>query len=88
MRDEHGKMYDYGSGENGGMVRPSNLEPARNVLQTNSLNANNTFADVMTLNGYVDITPIEGLKVTLNGTVTETTNGRTRKPYSRSTATP
>ena len=70
MRDEHGKMYDYGSGENGGMTRPSNLEPARNVLQTNSLNANNTFADVMTLNGFVDITPIEGLKLTLNGTVT------------------
>ncbi len=70
MRDEHGKMYDYGSGENGGMNRPSDLEPARNVLQTNSLNANNTFADVMTLNGYVDITPIEGLKLTLNGTVT------------------
>lgn len=71
MRDEHGKMYDYGSGENGGMNRPSNLEPARNVLQTNSLNANNTFADVMTLNGFVDITPIEGLKLTLNGTVTD-----------------
>lgn len=70
MRDEHGKMYDYGSGENGDMNRPSDLEPARNVLQTNSLNANNTFADVMTLNGYVDITPIEGLKLTLNGTVT------------------
>ena len=71
MRDEHGKMYDYGSGENAGLHRPSNLEPARNVLQTNSLNANNTFADVMTLNGFVDITPIEGLKITLNGTVTD-----------------
>lgn len=71
MRDEHGKMYDYGSGENAGLHRPSNLEPARNVLQTNSLNANNTFADVMTLNGFVDITPIDGLKLTLNGTVTD-----------------
>ncbi len=70
MTDEHGKMYDYGAGENGGVHRPSYLEPARNVLQTNSLNANNTYANVMTLNGYADITPIEGLKVTLNGTVT------------------
>ena len=70
MRDEHGRMYDYGAGENAGMNRPSNLEPARNVLQTNSLNANNTFANVMTLNGFADITPIEGLKFTVNGTVT------------------
>lgn len=30
MRDEHGKMYDYGSGENAGINRPSYLEPARN----------------------------------------------------------
>lgn len=89
MRDEHGKMYDYGSGENGGMVRPSNLEPARNVLQTNSLNANNTFADVMTLNGYVDITPIEGLKLTLNGTVTdnEWKNTQTTQPFYGNTVT-
>ncbi len=71
MYDEHGKMYDYGSGENAGINRPSNLEPARNALQTNSLNANNTYADVMTLNGFVDITPIDGLKLTLNGTVTD-----------------
>ena len=70
MYDERGRMYDYGAGENAGMNRPSNLEPARNVLQTNSLNLNTTFANVMTLNGFADITPLEGLKLTVNGTVT------------------
>lgn len=89
MRDEHGRMYDYGSGENGGMHRPSNLEPARNVLQTNALNANNTFANVMTLNGYADITPIEGLKLTVNGTVTnnEWKNTQTTQPFYGNTVT-
>ena len=70
MTDEHGKMYDYGAGENAGLHRPSNLEPAKNDLQTNHLNANDTYANVMTLNGYADITPIDGLKITVNGTVT------------------
>lgn len=88
MRDEHGRMYDYGAGENGGQYRPSNLEPARNALQTNSLNANNTIANVVTLNGYADITPLEGLKVTVNGTVTnnEWKNTQTIQPFYGNTA--
>ncbi len=71
MTDANGKMYDYGSGENGGATRPSNLLPARNPLQANELNKSGSTANVTTLNGYMDITPIEGLKITLNGTVTD-----------------
>ncbi len=89
MTDEHGKMYDYGAGENAGMKRPSNLEPACNVLQTNHLNAYDTYANVMTLNGYVDITPLEGLKITVNGTVTnnEWKNTSTTQAFYGSTVT-
>ena len=68
MMDEHGKMYDYGAGANGGMLRPT--DPARNFLQANELNTDLDVINVMTLAGFADITPIEGLKITLNGTVT------------------
>ena len=71
MTDENGKMYDYGDGNNGGAQRPTNLEPLRNFLQTDKLNTNHTFTNVFSLNGYADITPIEGLKLTLNGTVSD-----------------
>ena len=88
MTDENGKMYDYGGGENGGANRPSNLEPLRNFLQTDKLNANHTFANVFTLNGYTDITPLEGLKLSLNGTVTdnEWKNTQTVQPFYGNTA--
>jgi TonB-linked SusC/RagA family outer membrane protein len=71
MTDENGKVYDYGSGENGGAKRPSILLPARNPLQANELNKSASDANITTLNGYVDITPLEGLKITVNGTVTD-----------------
>ena len=71
MTDENGRLYDYGSGENGGAKRPANLLPARNPLQANELNKNATTANITTLNGYADFTPIDGLKITLNGTVTD-----------------
>lgn len=70
MTDEHGKMYDYGTGDNGGAQRPANIDPNTNFLQLDQLNANRTFANVFTLNGYADITPLKGLKLTFNGTVT------------------
>ena len=71
MTDENGKMYDYGSGENGGSSRPAGLLPARNPLQANELNRDYSVANVTTVNGYADFTPIEGLKITVNGTVTD-----------------
>ncbi len=71
MTDENGRLYDYGSGENGGAKRPANLLPARNPLQANELNKNSTKANITTVNGYADFTPLEGLKITLNGTVTD-----------------
>ncbi len=71
MTDENGRVYDYGSGENGGSSRPAGLLPARNPLQANELNKDYSVANVTTLNGYADFTPIDGLKITINGTVTD-----------------
>ncbi len=79
MTDENGKLYDYGSGENGGAKRPANLLPARNPLQANELNKNATIANITTLNSYADFTPIDGLKITLNGTVTDNEWNNTSK---------
>ena len=89
MTDENGKVYDYGSGENGGSKRPANLLPARNPLQANELNKDTSKGNVSTLTGYADITPIEGLKITLNGTVTDDEWKNTLKvqPFYGTTAT-
>ena len=88
MTDSNGKMYDYGDGTNGSQ-RPTQVDPARNFLQADKLNTNNTYTNVFTINGFADITPVEGLKVTLNGTVTDnewhTTN--TIQPFYGNTAT-
>ena len=88
MTDENGKLYDYGSGENGGAKRPANLLPARNPLQANELNKNATVANITTLNSYADFTPIDGLKITLNGTVTDNEWNNTSKvqPFYGNTA--
>ena len=88
MTDENGRLYDYGSGENGGAKRPANLLPARNPLQANELNKNATTANITTLNGYADFTPIDGLKITLNGTVTdnEWNNSSKVQPFYGNTA--
>ncbi len=88
MTDSNGKMYDYGDGTNGAQ-RPANLDPGRNFMQADKLNTNSTYTNVFTLNGFADITPMEGLKINLNGTVTDnewhTTS--TINPFYGSTAT-
>lgn len=68
MTDSNGRVYDYGEGDITGIVRP--VSSQSNLIQENALNTNNTTYNNLTLNGYADITPLEGLKITLNGTVT------------------
>lgn len=70
MTDEHGKVYDYGSGENGGAERPAQIMPQSNPLQENQLNTYNTVTNHTNLTGFADFTPFKGLKITLNGTMT------------------
>ena len=88
MMDENGKMYDYGDGSNGGAKRPASLEPLRNFLQADQLNTDNSYTNVITLSGYADITPLEGLKMTFNGTLTnnEMKSTSTIQPFYGNTA--
>ncbi len=82
MIDENGfQMMDYGNGMNAGMARPQ-LSDA-NPLMDNMLNTSNSEGNALTANGFVDITPIEGLKITLNGTVNldETRGTYVYNPY-------
>lgn len=76
MTDANGRMYDYGEGDVIGLIRP--VLSQYNLLQENSLNTNKTVYNNFTLNGYVDIMPIDGLKVTVNGTIT---NHQSRGTY-------
>lgn len=65
--DENGfKMMDYGNGLNAGLTRP--FFGDANPIMDNMLNTNNSEGNAMTGNGFIDITPLPGLKVTLNGT--------------------
>ena len=66
MLDKNGlEMMDYGSGINAGMIRPFISDA--NPIQDNRLNTNNAEGNAFNVNGFVDITPIEGLKITING---------------------
>ena len=60
------QMMDYGSGVNAGMIRPW-ISDANPIID-NKLNTQNAEGNAMTGNGFIDITPLPGLKVTLNGT--------------------
>ena len=60
-------MMDYGSGANAGRIRPWISDA--NPIMDNQLNTNNAEGNAITAYGFLDLTPVEGLKVTLNGTV-------------------
>jgi len=72
MTDSNGKMYDYGDASVTGLVR--NRFSTMNPMQESELNTNETIYNNYTLTGYADITPFEGLKITLNGTANSNTS--------------
>ena len=74
-------MFDYGNGAVIGLRRP--MLPNINPLQENALNTNSSKVNMYSLHGYANIMPLEGLKLTLNGTVT-VNNSRateTKQPF-------
>ena len=75
------QMMDYGSGVNAGMIRPWISDA--NPIMDNKLNTQNAEGNAMTGNGFIDITPLPGLKVTLNGTfnLDETRYTNVYNPY-------
>ena len=82
MVDQNGiQMMDYGSGINAGMIRPFISDA--NPIQDNKLNTRNAEGNAVSANAFIDITPLEGLKVTLNGTfnLDETRGTTVLNPY-------
>ena len=72
LRDANGKVYDYGDGKVNGLNRP--IIPTTNTLQELNLETNLYQENTFTLNGFADISLLEGLKLTLNGTATVRNN--------------
>ena len=82
MVDNNGiGMMDYGSGINAGMQRPFIADA--NPILDNKLNTRNSEGNAINGNAFVDITPIEGLKVTFNGAfnLDETRHSYVYNPY-------
>ncbi|MCF0243373.1 MAG: TonB-dependent receptor [Bacteroidaceae bacterium] len=81
MKDERGEMYDYGNGAVNGVLRPviANVNP----LQSNSLDVSTNNSNMYSIYGFVDVMPIDGLKITANGTATQRDYRRTStvSPY-------
>ena len=82
MVDGNGfQMMDYGSGINAGLTRP--FIGDANPIMDNKLNTRNSEGNAMTANGFIDLTPIEGLKVSINGSfnLDETRHTTVLNPY-------
>lgn len=82
MIDDDGiLMMDYGSGQNAGLTRP--FIGDANPIQDNKLNTNNAEGNALSSNAFVDITPLPGLKITLNGSfnLDETRSTYVYNPY-------
>lgn len=82
MIDDDGiLMMDYGSGQNAGLTRP--FIGDANPIQDNLLNTNNSEGNALSSNAFVDITPLPGLKITLNGSfnLDETRSTYVYNPY-------
>lgn len=68
LTDSNGKMFDYGDAAVNGLNRP--YQTQYNPLQDVRLNTYDNSENMFTLNGFADVTPLEGLKITVNGSVT------------------
>lgn len=67
LTDTHGALMDYGDGMNGGLNRP--FLSLNNPIKDNELNTENRINNTFTLQGFADIMPLNGLKITVNGNV-------------------
>lgn len=68
MTDKNGLMYDYGDATVLGLNRP--YQPKYNPVQDSDLNTYDNREHELNFNGAVDITPLEGLKFTVNAATT------------------
>jgi len=64
-----GKLYDYGDGATIGLTRA--YQPSYNPIQEVTLNTYKGISNLYTLDLFTDINPIEALKITLKGNITD-----------------
>ena len=82
LRDDNGfKRYDYGDGENGGIIRP--FLPGGNPYSANQLDINNSEGNAFNATGFAEITFLKDFKFTINSgvNVDETRTTQTTNPY-------
>lgn len=72
MRDNHGKVYDYGDGRIIGLVRP--VDNSGNVIQEDRLDTNRNVSNAFNLQGYATVDFLRDFHLTVNGSVYVTEN--------------
>ncbi|MCM1356002.1 MAG: SusC/RagA family TonB-linked outer membrane protein [Staphylococcus sp.] len=72
MHDEHGKVYDYGSGNNAGLYRPYDING--NYIQEDLLEVNKNSSNAFNIQGYVNYDFLKHFRLTVNGSIYVTEN--------------
>ncbi|MDO4164096.1 MAG: TonB-dependent receptor [Bacteroides sp.] len=81
MTDTNGPLYDYGDGENAGLLR--NTQKSVNYIQNDLLDTSYNSSNAFNIQGYADITFLKDFKFTLNAGVSDTESRSTAatNPY-------
>ncbi len=72
MRDSRGKMYDYGNGDNAGLVRP--VDASGNYIQEDLLDQNRNVSNAFNMQGYATFDFLNDFHFTANASVYVTEN--------------
>lgn len=72
MTDVHGKVFDYGAGNNGGMIR--GMDNNGNYIQEDRLNKSENISNAFSIQGFANIEFLKNFRLTINGSVYDTEN--------------
>lgn len=72
IRDQFGARYDYGNGDNAGIIRP--CEQNGNPIQDDMLNVSNNVSHAFNISGFATIDFLKHFSLTVNGNVYITNN--------------
>ncbi|MDE5967880.1 MAG: TonB-dependent receptor, partial [Muribaculaceae bacterium] len=78
LTDNHGRVYDYGSGNNAGMMRP--VDTNGNYIQDDLLDVASNSSNAFNIQGYANFDFLKHFRLTVNGSVYITEN-RMRSAY-------
>ncbi|MCM1503665.1 MAG: SusC/RagA family TonB-linked outer membrane protein [Muribaculum sp.] len=72
LRDAHGKVYDYGSGNNAGLYRPNDTNG--NYIQEDKIDVSRNVSNAFNLQGFANLDFLKNFRLTVNGSVYITEN--------------